>query len=312
MALQLECPGCKAQLQVDESLAGKQGKCIHCGHRIIVPGGTGTSPRPISQSLFEATPEAMVRELAARGQSAAMFLFKPTAEGSYDLADVSDAELKCIVTEDINAARFAQFVASIARRYAPRKKVQSVPAPGSSAMPAGSELFFELKGDQLGMSLDEFKRKYAREGGAGREKLPLCSDDAWGPSRAALHVEPWHQRAGIVHARIDLPSEDNSPTIASVKTDLLLYHFVDGKLFRISAYFPTDLFHLVSEAATAKYGPPTDESQNPRQLVWENAQASVVLTRGMVHPPQPSALILVHKAFAEIAQSRTPKGIGDI
>ena len=74
-------------------------------------------------------------------------------------------------------------------------------------------MLYELKGDRLCMSLDEFKHKYARSSEDGREKLPLCSDEAWGANKAALHVAPWHTQAGIIHARIDLPSENNPPTV---------------------------------------------------------------------------------------------------
>ena len=133
MPIQIECPGCKATLVVDDSLAGKQGKCIQCGQRLIVPakGGPATAvPSKASVSnigamgstLFEATPEAMARELFRRQQSAMLLVFKPSVEGSYDLADVADADLKCIVTEDINAARFGQLVAGFVKRFAPRRK----------------------------------------------------------------------------------------------------------------------------------------------------------------------------------------------
>ena len=52
MFLRIECPGCKAILQVEEALAGKQGKCIHCGHRIIVPNQSGVaiSAQPLPTS----------------------------------------------------------------------------------------------------------------------------------------------------------------------------------------------------------------------------------------------------------------------
>jgi hypothetical protein len=369
MAIQLECPGCKAILQVEDSLAGMQGKCIHCGHKVIVPAAgaplapfakpspspapmppaaplTVTKPAaapssaviahappppsskmakapppppvkaagPIATALFEATPEAMMRELAARGESAVMFLFRPSAEGSYDLAEIADDDLKCIVTEDINNARFAQWVESVSKRFGLRKRPQTAAAAATSEEPpaAPAEYLYELKGDQLGMSLDEFKRRYARGEEGTRGRLPLLSNEAWGADRAALYVETWHQQAGIIHARIDLPTENNPPTVAGVKTDLLLYQFVDGQLFRISAIFPTDLFHLVSEAAVAKYGKPTSESQRPRQLIWDNPMASVTLARGAVHPPEPSQLILVHKGLSELAASRAPTRAGDI
>jgi hypothetical protein len=142
--------------------------------------------------------------------------------------------------------------------------------------------------------------------------LPLCADTAWGANKASLRSEPWHQAAKIVNARIDLPSENNSPTVAGVKTDLFLYHFIDGKLFRITAELPTHEFHTVSEAAIKKYGPATRESQKPRQLVWENSVASIFLTRGSVHPPQPSVLELIHKQLDELASTRAPTAAADI
>lgn len=303
MPLQIECPGCKATLTVADELAGKQGKCIHCGHRLTVPGKASLGG--FSPTLFEATPENMVRELHRRQHSALLLIFPTPADGSYDLANVPDADLKCIVTEDINQPKFSQIVAGFTQRYAPRKKGQS--AAGTSP----EEMLFQLKGDRLGMALDDFKKKYDRSGDGG-QKLPICSDTAWGANKASLHSEPWHRDLGIVHARVDLPTEENSPTVAGVKTDLLLYQFVDGKLFRIAAFLPTDQFHLVSEAAIKKYGPVTRETQKPRQLVWDNPLASILLTRGSVHPREASILELNHKQLAELAASRTPTGASDI
>ena len=304
MPIQIECPGCKATLAVPDELAGKQGKCVQCGHRLTVPGGKA-SAAGISPSLFEATPESMVRELYCREQTALLLVFPTPADGSYDLAKIADADLKCIATEDINQPRFAQLVESFTKRFAPRKK------GGSGSGLSAEEMLFQLKGDRLGMSLEEFKEKYGRQVEGGH-KLPLCSDTAFGANKASLHSEPWHRQAGIVHARVDLPAEDNSPTVAGVKTELLLYQFVDGKLFRISASFPTDQFHVVSEAAVKKYGDPTRETTKPRQLIWENPLAWVALTRGTVHPREASVLELVHRQLNEIASSRTPSGAADI
>jgi ribosomal protein S27E len=311
MPLQIECPGCKATLHVPDELAGKQGKCIHCGHRLTVPGGRASVSGIMAgggapSGLFEATPESMVRELFRRQQSAVLLIFPTPADGSYDLANIADTDLKCIATEDINQARFLQLVASFAQRYGPRKK-----GPGSSVTLSADEMLYELKGDKLGMTLEEFKQKYERSGEGGT-RLPLCSDTAWGTNKASLRSEPWHQRAGIVHARIDLPTEDNSPTVAGVKTELMLYEFVDGKLFRIAAWLPTDKFHLISEAAISKYGPVSRETQKPRQLIWENAMAWVALTRGTVHPPEASVIELVHRQLHQVAESRVPTGASDI
>ena len=286
-----------------DEAAGKQGKCMQCGHRVTVPGGK-TTLGGISPSLFEATPELMVRELHSRDESALLLVFPTPKDGSYDLANVAHADLKCIATEDINQARFAELAASFAKRFAPRKKGQ--PAPLTP-----EEMLYQLKGDQLGMSLEEFRQKYRRhvEGG---HKLPLCSDTAFGANKASLHSEPWHRDAGIVHARVDLPAENNSPTVAGIRTELLLYQFVDGKLFRMAAWFATDQFHVVHDAAIKKFGPVTRETQKPRQIIWENPLAWVALTRGSVHPRESSVLELVHRELHELASSRTPTGAADI
>jgi hypothetical protein len=305
MPIQIECPGCKSLLQVPDELAGKQGKCVQCGHKLTVPGRASGGGGGLSPTLFEATPESMVRELFRRQQSAMLLVFPTPSDGSYDLANVPDEELKCIATEDVNQPRFAELAASFAKRYGPRKRGAS----GSS--PSIEDLLYDIKGDRLSMSLEEFKQKYARSGEGGF-KLPLCSDTAWGANKASLHAEPWHRQAGIVHARIDMPAEDNSPTVAGVKTELLLYQFIDGKLFRVVAYLPTDQFHLVSEAAIKKYGPATRESQRPRQLIWDNPIASVILTRGSVHPRESSTMELFYKQLAELAASRMPTGAADI
>ena len=258
-----------------------------------------------SVAKVRSTPEAMVRELFRRQQSAMLLVFPTPEDGIYDLANVPDGELKCIATEDVNQARFGQLVAGFIQRFAPRRKGQA------AAALTAEEMLFELKGDRLGMSLDEFKEKYERSGEGG-VRLPLCSDTAWGANKASLRAEPWHLKENIVNARIDLPAEDNPPTVAGVKTDQLLYQFIDGKLFRIAAMFPTDKFHLVNEAATQKYGPVTRETQKPRQLVWENPLAWVALTRGLVHPPEPSVLELVHRELQRLADSRTPTSAADI
>lgn len=325
-------------LQVEEALAGKQGKCIHCGKKIIVPSASGraiavsTAPPPPVPFLTEASPEAMIRELHERRRSAVLLIFEP-AEGSYDLADIADNKIKCIATEDIQQPQFVQIISSIGPRFlAPRKLAAKPAAPSEiqagsqpavappeasvvgklSGIAQGPDEPFEIKGDPLGMTMADFKHKYARFTPDGRQDLPICSDMPGYIGKADLHGEAWHRKAGIVHARVDNPLEENSPTVAGVKTDLFLYQFIDGKLFRISAWFATDLFHLVSEAVLQKYGKPTSETKQPRELVWENNISKIILTRGTVHPRTYSSLHLVHKELVALAESRAPKASDDI
>jgi hypothetical protein len=335
MFLRIECPSCKAVLQVEEALAGKQGKCIHCGHKIIVPSTSGPAvsvpvpPPPPVPFLTEASPEAMIRELHERRKSALLLVFEPSPEGSYDLADIPDAKLKCVATEDINLERFAELVGSFGKRFmirkpAPKSDPAVAAAPAAPASPQGSMVGklsgtvqgpdepYEIKGDWLGMTMADFKKKYARFTPDGRQDLPICSDMPGYIGKADLHGEAWHRRANIIHARVDNPLEENSPTVAGVKTDLFLYQFVDGQLFRISAWFATDLFHLVSEAVLQKYGKPTSENKQPRELYWENNVSKIILSRGTVHPRTYSSLHLVHKQLAALAESRAPRASEDI
>ncbi len=305
MPIQIECPGCKAIIQVADELAGKHGKCVQCGHRVTVPGRPSSSSN-FSPPVFEATPEVDgPRAISPAAECNAAGVSHARGRLPTIWRTLPDSDLKCIATEDINQARFAELVASFTKRFGPRKKEAAAHAL------TADEMLYQLKGDRLGMSLDDFKQKYHRQVEGGY-KLPLCSDTAFGANKASLHSEPWHREAGIIHARVDLPAEENSPTVAGVKTELLLYQFVDGKLFRIAASFPTDQFHLVSEAAINKYGPVTRETQKPRQLVWENPLAWIALTRGSVHPRESSILELVHRELQQLASSRTPTGIADI
>jgi len=327
MSLRIECPGCRAVLQVEEALAGKQGKCIHCGEKIIVPNQSGPArsarpvpPPPPVPFLTEASPEAMIRELHERRKSALLLIFEPSAEGSYDLADVPDANLKCIATEDVNQARFVQIAASFGKRFLAKLPAENSAIAASEASGIGKlsgtspglDEPYELKGDALGMSVANFKQKYARFAPDGRQDLPICSDMPGYIGKAELHGEAWHRRAGIVHARVDNPLEDNSPTLAGVQSDLYLYQFVDGQLFRISVWFATDQFHVISEAVAQKFGPPQHETKQPRELLWENNVSQIILTRGTVHPRTYSTLHLVHTQLLSTAQSRAPKASDDI
>ena len=74
----------------------------------------------LSPSLFEATPEVDApRALPPRPKRDSVDLPPFRSDGSYDLTNVPEADLKCIATEDINQARFAQLVTSFAQRYRP-------------------------------------------------------------------------------------------------------------------------------------------------------------------------------------------------
>ena len=169
----------------------------------------------------------MIRELHERRKSALLLVFEPSPEGSYDLADVPDAKIKCIATEDINSRGSpnwspASASVSLSRKPAATRAVHrtqsaSAPAPSRRRRTASSMVGrlsgtvhgpdepYEIKGDWLGMTMADFKQKYARFTPDGRQDLPICSDMPGYIGKAELHGEAWHRKANIVHARVDNP-----------------------------------------------------------------------------------------------------------
>jgi hypothetical protein len=68
MAISFPCPGCNKKLNAKDELAGKRGKCPHCGQVFAVPGGrpvptVRTDPRT-SKSLIEAIHQGDIAVIA--------------------------------------------------------------------------------------------------------------------------------------------------------------------------------------------------------------------------------------------------------
>ncbi|MBX3432834.1 MAG: hypothetical protein KF847_05915 [Pirellulales bacterium] len=343
--LRLQCSGCQAVLQVRAELAGMQGRCPKCGATLAIPA-SGTSASPAASSappppesfsgssstiiaspsmiglkgaagsssrsaagtlpLSQAPAVEMLAELARRGKSAVLVVFEPPADGDYRLSSQEGANVRCYRTPDMSDDQMLQVLAETG---AMTRGVRDAKG-GLHLEGEGGPTPFELKGDRLGSTLDEFKAKYARK--VGSFQLPYCSDSTPGQAIEALRVERWYSAAGLVHGRIDLPSEGDPPTIAGVKTELLLYQFVDGRLFRITAMFDTEECHLVREALVKKYGPPTSERQEPAAYAWDNGVSALQLVRGAIRPRKPSLLHAVHHAYHRSAMGRAPQRSDDI
>jgi len=188
----------------------------------------------------------------------------------------------------------------------------------------GSSEPFDLKGDRLGMSLQQFKAKYARRVQDHNESAPFCSDTRPGQEIVTLLSEAWHTKAGIVNCSITFLFEafqGDEPTIAEVKTTLLVHHFVDGMLYRITAWFPHDGYFKVKDGLIAKHGPSKQQETNSYQnrlgatftgesLIWANAVSTIVLTERF-GDLETSALIFAHRELSAIVAARTPKPTGD-
>jgi hypothetical protein len=186
---------------------------------------------------------------------------------------------------------------------------------------------YELKGDRLGMSLQDFKTKYRHKLQGDPREAPFTSDQREAAAReskplSTLGEEPWHPKANVVNARITFPFEDymannHTPTLAGVKTDLHFYRFVDDRLYRIEYVFPQSGFSEVQEAMVATYGKPRDittkEYQNSfgakftgKVCTWDNAVSGIILMERSVDL-KTSLLMFVHHELDKVVEARRVK-----
>lgn len=201
------------------------------------------------------------------------------------------------------------------------------------AVSAGGEAIaaepFDLKGDRLGMLLTDFRAKYARTVQGHNEPAPFCSDTRPGKRIEPLLSEEWFQQAGIVTCRLNFLFEevrrrpgDLQTTVANVQTKILVYHFVDDRLFRITVWLPHDGFADVKSAMVEKFGPPKSLTKEAYQnafgakfdgetLAWDNGSSAAMLAERL-GDVKTSGLVLVHKQLNETAESRRPKKLQDL
>lgn len=306
MTIQIACPKCNSVLQVNEKLAGKKGACPKCTAVLTIPVADCTRPPNSQRLLCDASPRDMVAELFRRKKSAVLAHFDTPASNFYKLSELTNTKVECLGTEEMDVEQLRQILSDLAKLSEPKNK-------GAISIDAvEDEQLYELKGDQLGTSLTDFQIKHSRRVPGQQISLPWCSDSLPNQKIAELLTEDWHTKAGIVHGRLDLPSEKNSPTIAGVKTNLLLYQFVDEQLFRITAFFDTDSFHIVHESIISKYGPPVSESSAPREFTWGNSRSTIKLARGTIRPKAASILHITHNELMQEANQRQPSRADDL
>jgi hypothetical protein len=261
---------------------------------------------PPSGSLEQAQAPDMLAEIRRRKKSAVMVVFETPMDGSYLISRKPEANARVYRTSDMSDAHVMQVLEQLGHMSQGMRNQKG----GIGLQPEGAPLAFELKGDRLGMALQAFKEKYARK--IGSVVMPYCSDSCPGQSNPMLWAEPWHAAAGLVTGRIDLPSENDQPTVAGVKTDNFLYHFVDGKLFRMTILFDTEAFHLIHEALVKKYGSPQRRIDDRMEMAWDNGVSMIKLVRGTMRPKKSSSLIFTHNQLQKIAEGRTPQRATDL
>jgi len=183
---------------------------------------------------------------------------------------------------------------------------------------------YDLKGDRLGMSLQDFKTKYRHRFQTDPREAPFCSDQRDVAAResdpfSTLGEESWHPKANIVNARITFPFEDYqggtyTPTIAGIKTDTHLYSFIDGRLYLITYSFAQSGFSRVKEAMEGVYGEAKSATTKEYQnlfgakfdgviCMWDNGVSGILLAERHTDL-KTSQLILLHHELGKVAEAR--------
>ncbi|MEN1681172.1 MAG: hypothetical protein AAGJ46_16415 [Planctomycetota bacterium] len=256
---------------------------------------------PQSKSLADASPEEMLKELRRRGMHSVLL----TPENKHDPLLGEEASGKATPVQEIGADQFKG--AALAKAY--RRLAEQAESRKQAEEAAREQIegdVFNLKGDELGMSLGDFKRKHFRRVPGSEKLAPLCSDEFPDQRIESLLSEAWHTSAGIVHARIDLPEEKAPPTVAGVPSELMIYQFLDGRLFQVSSFFGYDAFHPLSAALVNKFGTPVDEDKKPRASRWWTLSSTIELVAGGIRPKTPTRLSYRHDDLLKEAARRQP------
>lgn len=177
---------------------------------------------------------------------------------------------------------------------------------------------FSFKSDTLGDSLETFKERHHEVvGDTIKRTMPACSDEPHHP--AMLLTQDWYEEAGLINCRLHLPfhyTRDGvpRPTVGGIDTEMLLYRFVDGQLFKIMAIIGRDKFGELRGAVNQRYGEPSaQEAVQYSNLFgaefdgvvehWCREQTCLSLVERFAGNDQ-SALIYFHKDLVEIADAK--------
>ena len=294
--MQVECDVCATTLHLRSDDTAVNKVCPKCGSSLNLPRPAGLSePR----RLADASPEEMVNELQRRMCAAVMLVLDESA----DHAALPAREIGAHNIDQRQLAKVYRQLGEVAASRAASQERSKV---------APEDDVFDLKGDSLGMSLADFKKKHFRKLPGSDLTAPWSSDNFPGQRIGDLRVEPWYTAAGLVNARLDYPAENSSPSIAGMPTSLVLYQFVDNKLYQITALFSPESFHELSNALRTRFNDPVDEIQNPRQLQWWTLDSTIALTQGAFNPATPTVLSYCHDKLINEAAARLKDAASDL
>lgn len=334
MSIRINCPQCKAELRLADAMAGRTGACRECGSAIQVPRDPEPY-RPLEERpLGKASMNDIMSELARRGQTAVLTVLGDDRRlagggaGDSTVLEASGGETRVdlgpgvrqYATEEMSNERLEQLFEGLSR-LARQKTTAASAAIASGAYPtdlpssprlAESSENFDFKGDPLGMSLADFKLRHERTVAGRRRRMPWCSDEQPGVNNPELMCESWHTAAGIIHARIELPFENNSPTVGGIRSELVIYQFIDERLFQITAFLPPEGLNQLTQALRVRYGEPQSTNAEERQMHWWKLCSSVEVTTGRMSPREPCVVRYYHDELLAEAAARRPRSTTDL
>lgn len=346
---------CGAKLKAPVSKSGRSFSCPKCSSPVTVPAQVSdfsdiarqfpiTTPPPLlpkrasGKSIWKIAP--IVAGVVMGVIVWSTFLYKKA--GPHGVANVKPeteviAEAKQVPASTVKKEVVPESPMSVAGTPKPVKVKSEVNLPMAEkaepqvkpsppiATPKKAESPYEFKGDQLGMSYDDFKRKHYRTFDAGEPyEVPFVSTKRSVEERkrnpiSTLGEEPWHPDANIIGATVTYPFEDfkdspHTPTLAKIPAKLHLYSFIDEKLYKITFLLPHDGYQAVKEAMIYTYKEPSrSESQELQnrfgatfrgdQLLWDNGVSQILLTERLGNIDT-SAVIFLHTELDALRKKR--------
>ena len=307
-------------LPLAPEITGKLLTCEECGASLNETLKKALSGSPL---LAQASVEQIVAELSRRGQHALLTLLS-----SAELSSAEDVDLlheamlsggtpklsvRHLSTDGLSEIECQELLTKLCQPVS--DSITTTAANNSPTKPSAQiqeEENFSFKGDPIGMKLSEFKMRHERTAPGRRRRMPWCSDETPNAKIPELLYEPALSHLGIVHARIDLPEENNSPTVGGGATQAVIYQFIDGLLFQVTGFFEVEDFPKVAQAIRDKYGAPDSEEQSPLRLQWWQGDSTLEIKCGLVHPREPSVFRCYHDDLLTVASERHPHAADDL
>ncbi len=108
-----QCSSCGQQFEVDDSLAGKKGRCKNCGERFAIPGLSANAPASVRRTPAKLTGSASPAPPAAPAAASSPFddLEMPPAAGP--VRDVEKAPRRTTKSRNPSAARTGPFLTAL-------------------------------------------------------------------------------------------------------------------------------------------------------------------------------------------------------